>query len=472
MSIDTIPSARPDSSVASPTTTDWLPLCVLLAGTFMSVLDFFIVNVAMPAIQGSLHATASSLEWVVAGYSLSSSVLLIAGGRLGDRYGRRRVFTYGLALFTLSSGLCGLAPDTGLLVTGRLLQGLGGALFTTNVISLIGVLYPGEARPRAMAAYGMSMGIAAVGGQLIGGALLAADPFGLGWRSCFLINLPVGLIAVAAAPRLIPESRGELVQRLDLAGIALITAGLTALVLPLVQGRQAHWAAWIWIVLASAPVLLGGFLVQQRALSRAGGTPLLQLALLRVRSFRAGIAAQTLFWCGQGSFFLILALYLQSGRGLTPLQGGLMFTTLAGSYLLASMLAPQLAVRHGKSVVTAAALTLVAGHAMLIATVALSGTSASVLWLTPALVVVGGGMGLGIAPLATNMLATLKPEEAGAAAGALSTAQYVGGALGVAIVGIAFFGALGGGYPHALEHGLGVLVIILAAVAALSRFLP
>jgi EmrB/QacA subfamily drug resistance transporter len=470
MSTETIPRAT--ATTAGPrTTTNWLPLCVLLAGTFMSVLDFFIVNVAMPAIQGSLHAGASSIEWVVAGYALSSSVLLVAGGRLGDRYGRRRVFVCGMALFTLSSGLCGVAPDMPLLIVGRVLQGLGGALFTTNVISLIGVLYTGEDRTRAMAAYGMVMGFAAVGGQLIGGALLAADPFNLGWRSCFLINLPIGLAAVAAAPRLVPESKGARVG-LDLVGLGLITAALAALVLPLVEGREAHWAAWIWVTLAAAPLLLAGFVVQQRAVTRGGGTPLLELSLLRIRSFRAGVAAQTLFWCGQGSFFLILALYLQEGRGLTPLEGGLMFTTLAVSYLLTSMLAPQLAQRYGKNVITWSALLLVAGHAVLIATLALIATDGSVLWLTPALIVVGAGMGLGIAPLATGMMATLTPQQAGAAAGALSTAQYVGSSLGVAVVGVAFFGSLAGGYPQALEHGLAVLVVVLAIVAALSRLLP
>jgi EmrB/QacA subfamily drug resistance transporter len=472
MSTNTLPSASGQATLSSRATTDWRPLCVLLAGTFMSVLDFFIVNVAMPAIQGSLHATASALEWVVAGYALSSSVLLVAGGQLGDRYGRRRIFTSGLALFTFSSALCGIAPNMTLLIFGRVLQGMGGALFTTNVISLIGVLYTGEHRTRAMASYGMVMGVAAVGGELIGGVLLALDPFHLGWRSCFLINLPIGIAALAAAPRLIPESRGESAQRLDLAGLGLITLALTAVVLPLVQGREAHWDGWIWATLAAAPVLMAAYVRQQRALIARGGTPLLELSLLRIRSFRAGLAAQTLFWCGQGSFFLILALYLQSGRGLTPLQAGLLFTTLALSYLVTSMLSPQLALRHGRRVITAAALTLVLGHLALIVTVALIGTTASVLWMTPALLLVGAGMGLGIAPLATGMMATLKPEQAGSAAGVLSTAQYVGSSLGVAVVGVAFFGAVASGYPQALEQGLAVLVVILAAVAALSRWLP
>jgi EmrB/QacA subfamily drug resistance transporter len=473
MSTNTLPRAAAVTDAGSRLSTDWLPLCVLLAGTFMSVLDFFIVNVAMPAIQGSLHASASSLEWVVAGYGLSSSVLLVAGGRLGDRYGRRRIFACGLALFTLSSALCGVAPSMPLLIVGRIAQGIGGALFTTNVISLIGVLYTGERRTRAMASYGMVLGVAAVGGQLLGGTLLALDPLHLGWRCCFLINLPIGVAALAAATRLIPESRGKLAQGLDLSGLGLITLTLTAIVFPLVQGREAHWATWIWLILAAAPFLLAAYLLQQRRLRSRGGTPLLELSLLRIRSFRATLAAQTLFWCGQASFFLILALYLQSGRGLTPLQSGLMFMALAGTYLITSTLAPGLAARHGgKPLITSAALLLVAGHATLITTVALTGTSESVLWIIPALMMIGAGMGLAIAPLATGMMATLKPEQAGSAAGVLSTAQYVGNSLGVALVGVAFFGALSGGYTHALEHGLVVLVVILGCVAGLARFMP
>lgn len=214
------------------------------------------------------------------------------------------------------------------------------------------------------------------------------------------------------------------------------------------------------------------FALQQRALTRRGGTPLLPSELFRLRSFRIGLVAQTVFWCGQGSFFLILALYLQQGRGLSPLQAGLVFTALAGTYLVSSMQAPMLAARNGRGVITAAALLLVAGHGALIATVAVTAGGGSVLWLLPALMVIGAGMGLGIAPLATNLLATLAPERAGAASGALSTAQYVGSSLGVAVVGVAFFGALGGGYAHALEHGLGVLVLALALVAGLSRLLP
>lgn len=450
----------------------WAPLAVILAGTSMSVLDFFIVNVALPAMQHSLHAGGSTLEWVAAGYALTTAVLLIASGRLGDRFGRRRMFVLGLALFTLASVACGIAPDSATLVTGRLAQGAGGALMGTNVLSLIGVLYSDPAdRAKALGAYATVMGFAAVGGQLIGGALLQLDLFGLGWRSCFLINVPIGLLASIAATRVVPESRGTATS-LDLTGIALITAALTALVLPLVEGRQLGWPLWCWISLALVLPLTAAFALQQRRVQRADLLPLLDRVLLTLPAFRAGLVAQLVFWCGQASFFLILALFLQQGHGLSPLAAGGMFTTLALPYVVSSMRAPLLAARYGRNVVTASALTLVAGHLVLIGTVALGGIGGSVLALLPGLVLVGIGMGLGIAPLTGGLLAALRPEQAGAASGALATAQYVGSALGVAVVGIAFFGGVSAGYAAAFEHGLWVLVGALSLVALVSRRLP
>ena len=469
----TLTSPTPSASArAADRRRHWAPLAVILAGTSMSVLDFFIVNVALPAMQRSLHAGGSTLEWVAAGYALTTAVLLIASGRLGDRFGRRRMFTLGLALFTLASLACGLAPDSATLIGGRLAQGAGGALMGTNVLSLIGVIYsePGD-RARALGAYATVMGFAAVGGQLIGGALLQLDPFGLGWRSCFLINIPIGLVAMATCPRVVPESRGE-VSTLDVSGIVLVTAALTALVLPLVEGRQLGWPLWCWISLALAAPLTLACALQQRGVQRAGMLPLLDRTLLSHAGFRAGLVAQLVFWCGQASFFLILALFLQEGEGLSPLAAGAVFITLALPYVVTSMRAPRLAARHGRRVVTASALTLVAGHLVLIATVALGGTSGSVLLLLPGLCLVGTGMGLGIAPLTGGLLAALRPEQAGAASGALTTAQYVGSALGVALVGIAFFGGLGAGFAVAFEHGLWVLAGALALVAALSRRLP
>ena len=441
----------------------------------MVVLDFFIVNVALPSIQASLNASSGAVEWIAAGYGLTSAVFLITAGRLGDRFGRRRVFTVGLALFTVSSAACGAADSSSALIAARLLQGLAGGLLMPNVLSIIGVTYTGPDRPRALSAYAMVMGLAAVGGQLIGGVLMQADIAGLGWRSCFLINVPIGLVGLALTPRLVPESRAERSSRIDALGTVLVTAGLTAIVLPLIEGRQHGWPAWTWVSLAAAPLILAAFALHQRRLTRAGGSPLLDLRLFADRTFSAGLGAQLVFWCGQASFFLVLALYLQQGRGLSALHAGLVFTVLAVAYLAASIAAPAMAERYGRRVLAIGAVTLSAGHVALLVTVEIIGVGGSVVALFPGLLLVGAGMGLGIAPLATIILSGMRPEQAGSASGALSTAQQVGNALGVAIIGVIFFGAINAhaaSIATAFELSLAALAVILLAVAALTRLLP
>src|SRR5439155_1047166 len=240
------------SPVQSPPGRSWSALAVLMIGTFMFVLDFFIVNVALPAIQQGLRAGEGAIEWIVAGYAISTAVLLVTGGRLGDQFGRRRVFAVGLTVFVLTSAACALAPDPAVLVTARILQGAGAALMAPNILSILGVVYSGPARVRAISVYGMVMGLAAVSGQLIGGVLIRADVAGMGWRAIFWINVPLGVAALLACRRVVPESRADQGSRFDLAGVALITACLVAVVLPLVDGRQEGWPAWSWIALGSS----------------------------------------------------------------------------------------------------------------------------------------------------------------------------------------------------------------------------
>jgi EmrB/QacA subfamily drug resistance transporter len=462
---------------ASPTrprfsSSPWAALPVVLAGTFMVVLDFFIVNVAMPAMQADLHAGTGAIEWVVAGYGLTFATFLITAGRLGDQLGRRRMFSLGLALFTLASAACGLAPSPAVLVAARLVQGLAAALLSPQVLSIIGVVYSGPDRVRAISIYGIVLGLAAVGGQLIGGVLVQADIAGLGWRSCFLINVPIGLIALAVAARAVPESRVEGANRLDLVGTALITLGLVDIVLPLVEGRQHGWPAWTWLCLGAAPITLGLFAVHQRRLSRRGGAPLLDPALFRERAFSAGLVTQLVFFSSMASYFLVLALYLQQGRGLDALQAGLVFTILAAAYLVASAYAPGLTPRLGRRLPAIGGLLLAAGHGLLALGVADIGVGGSVALLVPGMLLEGAGMGLVITPLTSTVLGSLEPQNAGAAAGALSTMQQVGNALGVAVTGVIFFGALDGGFGHAFEVSLVQLAVLGAAVTALTWLLP
>jgi EmrB/QacA subfamily drug resistance transporter len=440
-----------------------------MIGTFMFVLDFFIVNVALPSIQQDLRAGEGAIEWIVAGYAVSTAVLLVTGGRLGDQFGRRRVFAAGLALFVLTSAACALAPDPAVLVAARVAQGVGAALMAPNILSILGVVYSGPARVRAISVYGMVMGLAAVSGQLIGGVLIRADLGGLGWRTIFWINVPLGVAALLASPRLVPESRASQRSRFDLAGVALITACLVAVVLPLVDGRQAGWPAWSWIALGASVPLAIAFAAHQRRTAARGGVPLLDPRMFASWPLRAGLITQTAFWCQQAASYLVIGLYLQQGRGLSPLAAGAVFAVLAAGYLLTSFRAPALTLRFGRSVIAAGAVLAAAGDGALYLA---AGHGGPVAWLFPGLVLLGAGQGLCITPLTTTVLSHAGPASAGSVAGALSTAQQVGNSIGVAVTGVLFFGAVSHGYDLAFERSVLQMGALLLVVAALTRLMP
>jgi EmrB/QacA subfamily drug resistance transporter len=450
----------------------WAALPFLMTGTFVIVMDFFIVNVAFPSMQRSLHAGPSAVEWVVAGYGLTFASLLIASGRLGDRFGRRRLFAMGLGLFVVASTACAFAPDATVLVVARLVQGSGAAMISSNVLSIIGVIYTGFDRVRAISIYGITLGIAAASGQFIGGLLIAANPFGLGWRAIFLINVPVGLVALILSPRFIPESHASRPRPLDLVGMALVTIGLTAVVLPLIEGPQLSWPRWTWLCLSLAVPVLAAFVAYEMRVARHGRAPLVEPSVFRKRSLSAGLVTQLALWCSMASFFLVLALYLQHGRGMNPLQAGSVFTFLAGAYLIASLRAPALTRRFGRSLITIGGLCGAAGFGALLAAVDAAGTGGSVWALVPGLVTVGAGQGLTITPLITIVLSHAEPERAGQVSGILSTTQQIGNALGVAVTGAIFFSAVHDGYAKAFTSSLIELLGVTVAMIVISRFLP
>lgn len=463
---------RRASSVPSTTKpVNWAALPVLLAGSFMVVLDFFIVAVALPAMAVELGAGESSLEWVVAGYGLTFAIFLIVAGRLGDEFGRRRMFTIGLAAFTATSLLCGLAETPAMLVVARLAQGAAAAIMMPQVLSIIAVTYRGETYAKAVGFYGMVAGLAAVGGQVIGGALVETDLAGLGWRACFLINIPVGLAALIAVPRLVEESRAPHRARIDIVGALVLGAGLVAVLMPLIQGRQQGWPAWTWISLAAAPVLLTAFVARQQRMGANGGA-LLDLRLFGERTFSAGLATQFALASVQASFFVYLALYLQQGRGLNALEAGLVFTVLALAYVLASGRAPQLTVRYGRAVVAWGGTSLAAGTVAMALAVHEVGSGGSLVALVPGLVLVGIGIGLCFTPLTQIVLGNVDPAWAGAASGMLSTTQQVGFAVGVAITGLIFFGVPAGEVARAFELSLWQMSAFAIEIVVFSRLLP
>jgi MFS family permease len=352
-----------------------------------------------------------------------------------------------------------------------------------NVLSILAETYTGPARVKAISAYGMVMGVAAAGGQLLGGLLIAANVAGLGWRVIFWVNVPVGVAALVLARRLVPESRapgarggadGAASGRLDVPGAALFTTALVAIILPLLEGRAHGWPAWSWACLAAGPVLLTLFARHLRVTARRGGQPLLDPAIFAVRAFRAGLACQVLFWCQQAASYLLLALYLQEGRGLSPVKAGGVFAVLAAGYLATSSRAPALTMRFGRRVIAAGALVAALGDVLLVLAVLPGGGGGPVAALFPGLFLLGAGQGLCITPLTTTVLAHADPRRAGSVSGALATAQQVGNAIGVAVSGVIFYGLLGDGrgYAAAYRWSTAEMAVLLAGVAALTFIIP
>ncbi|GAA2012269.1 MFS transporter [Catenulispora yoronensis] len=462
---DTAPTAKAQN----------LTLLVLLAGVFMTTLDVFIVNVAIPETQRDLHASPAAIQWIVAGYGLTVAAGVITAGRLGDMFGRRRMYALGMALFTAASAACGLAPTAGMLIAARVVQGIGAALLSPQTLAIIGTAFEGAKRVRAFTAYALAMGLAAVFGQLIGGVLIDMDFGGLGWRSCFLINVPVGAVALTLVPRAVPESRAAGRTRLDLPGVALVSGALVATVLPLIQGQSQGWPLWTWLSFAAALVLFGAFGWYQGRLAAADRAPLIDPALFRTKGFGKGIVAQIVFWMGQGSFFLVFALYVQLGRGLDALQAGLIFTPIGAGYLVTSMTAQKVVAKLGRQTAAVGTLLMAASLVDMIVTLHLTGTDGSLLWLVPALVADGAGMGLTIGPLAAAAMGRVAPQHTGAASGVVSTVMQVGGAVGVAVIGIVFYSTLGAAptpaaYANAFTAGLELLAGVAVAVAILLQF--
>ena len=421
----------------------WLTLVVLLLAAFMNLLDISIVNIAIPSIQRDLHASYADVQWALAGYTLAYALVLITGGRLGDTFGRKRLFLIGVTGFTLLSALCGAAQSPGMLIASRVAQGAFGAIMIPQVLSVIQVIFPAAERIKALAAFGVTAGLGTVSGPLLGGLLTQHNLFGLDWRPIFLINVPVGIVAVAASAVLIRESRAPRPPRLDPVGVALISVALLLLLYPLVQGRQLGWPAWTFVSMAASLPVLGLFIGYERAKDRRDGSSLVQLGLFRRRAFAVGIAIAVTFFLGVTSFTLILTLFLQVGLGFGPLHAGLTFLPFSGGVLAASGAAARLAPRFGRGVTMTGALVMAGGMAVLILTVHHFGAAVTTWDMVPALVIAGLGMGTMLAPLADILLADVQPQDAGSASGIFNTSLQLGASIGVAVIGVIFFGLLG-----------------------------
>jgi EmrB/QacA subfamily drug resistance transporter len=440
-------SLRPTGTAAEATAEQldprrWLALGVVLIAVFMQLMDISIVNVAIPSIQRDLDASYSQVQWVLAGYQLAFAVVLITGGRLGDIYGRKRLFLIGVSGFTVASALCGFAQSPVMLVGSRFLQGAMGALMFPQALAVTQVEFPQRERGAAFGITGAVIGLATISGPLLGGLLIAGNLFGLDWRPIFLVNLPLGVLAVVAAVVLLRESRAEGALRLDPGGVAIASAALLLLIYPLVEGRDLGWPAWTFLLMAASVPLFALFVLYERRKTRKDNSPLVVLSLFGERAFVSGLLLNLVFFSGVAAFFLTFSLFLQIGLGFTALHSGLTTIPFSFGTAIGSAVSVRLAPRLGRAILSLGCLLLVAGMLAVMATVSRYGEAIHSWQLLPALVVCGLGLGCTIPPLLNVILAGISGRNAGSASGVLSTTQQVGGALGVAIIGVIFFGLL------------------------------
>jgi len=449
----------------------WLALPALLTGAFLPVLDFNVVNLALPAIRKDLGATSGELQFVISAYAATYAVFLITGGRLGDWLGRKPMFMLGTVGFVLASVLCGIARSPGVLIAARILQGLAATVMAPQVLASIRVLFPSEEQGKALALYGATFGLANIAGQLLGGVLVSWQPWGLPWQAIFLLNVPLGLLALVGSLLFLENSSANRPQNLDAGGVILLSVMLGSLVFPLVEGREKGWPVWMVALLAlSAPTLIA-FIRFERRLAGRGGSPLVDISLFRQHGFAIGVAMALLFYT-VSAFYLIFSVYLQGGLRLTPLEAGLRTLPFGTGYFLASLASAGLMQRLGPRALTLGFVLQVSGFG----TVAL--TVAGVLpdCLTPGLFVAGMGFGVVMPSVIKAVVGVIDQHHAGLASGILISTLQIGAALGVAVIGDVFFRILDVGqglvsYSRAFTVALGCNVALLLAGGLLSLWL-
>jgi len=416
----------------------WWVLAIVVSAQFMFGVDAFIVNVAIPTIAAELNASSAQIEAVIAVYLIAYATLVVTGGRLGDIFGTRNVFISGVFGFTVTSLWCGLAQSGPELIVARLAQGATAALMVPQVLATLHLLFADHSRGRAFGIYGVVLGLAGAAGFLLGGLLVTADLAGLGWRAVFFVNVPFGMIIIAAAMRLMPTVPRRAGTRLDISGAVVLFAGLLCLIGPLLFGHDLHWSPRVWLAMAAGVAIIAGFLRLERLVARRGGMPLIDLALLSDLAFMRGLAAVFFFFFANLSFYLIMTMFMQKALHIPPLQAGLVFIPLALTFVIASRHSGVRARHRGSLVLVEGCAVQLAGLAALVVVIEwLGAPPASVLALV--LTIFGYGQGLVMAPLSSAVLSTVKPASAGAGSGMYGTIAQIANAAGVAAIGAVFF---------------------------------
>ncbi len=469
------PMPSQDSEAVDPRR--WLTLAVLLLAGFMNLVDVTIVNVAIPSLRTDLGASSAEIEWVVAAYILAFALGLLPFGRLGDIFGRKRMFLLGISGFTLASALCGLAPSIGFLIAARVFQGMAGALMMPQVLALVQVTFPPHERGFAFSFFGVTAGMASVAGPLAGGALISADLYDLVWRPIFLVNIPIGLFTLAMGWRLIPSTVRGPRQAIDVVGVGLAALTIFAIVFPLVEGREFGWPLWCFAMMVASLPLAVGFLKWEARRERRGDAQLLPIALLKNRHFVLGLSMTAALFAGIPGFFFVIAIFLQVGFDFTPLQSGVTTIPFPVGVLIASLISGRFGSSYAKARLVAGPLILTAGMGLLLVIVGTANSALDHWTFALPLFISGIGLGVTVAPLFATILTVVDNRDAGSASGALQTFQQIGGALGVAAVGQIFFGLLGASNAHdayrgSLQSALGFEMAIFVVLAVLASRLP
>lgn len=477
----TTQAAPPETANHSPAAYRWrwIALLVVLCAEVMDLLDSLVTSIAGPSITRDLGGGGVTIQWLSAGYTLAMAAGLLVGGRLGDMFGRKRMFLVGMAGFTVFSLLCAGAQDPAMLIGCRALQGLLGAILLPQGLGIINEMFPPEDRAKAFGAFGPIMGLGAVGGPILAGWLIDADLAGLGWRAIFAINIPIGVAGLIGAVRYLPKNRPDRELSLDVPGVLLAAGGMFLLVYPLVQGREHGWPLWCFAMMAASLLSFTAFGLLERSRDRAGRSTLVVPTLFGKRAFTGGLITGLAFFSALMGSSLVLTLYLQLGLHYTPLQAGLTAIPQAAAMMVGFVLGQPLTARLGRTTMHLGYVVVAVGLVAMIGTIGWSGAAIDGLRLAPALAVIGLGMGMAMTPFFDIVMSGVADHESGSASGSMTAVQQIGSSLGVAVLGTVFFsqadgatGSLTALFGHATQVTAWVAIAAVGVAFGLTFLLP